>query len=240
MYTLKEVRGIELLSASKGYIPKMERNRVAQKKIESAEPIIVFGKGQLAINICDFLATAGFKIIVIPVNPEPDWSPSLTSYCEQKGIPTLSFDEFTETSSRFSLGISIYFNKIFKSNHIDRFDLLLNIHNSVLPKYRGVNPVNWALKNSEKEHGITLHKIEAGIDTGPIYGFRKFAIDAESLEVEDLYRMCLREAYVLFCEVFPILNQISPQPQEESEASYYSSENRAQLGDRLGTRRANR
>jgi methionyl-tRNA formyltransferase len=217
----------------------MQKSSISFVHNEDLDPIIVFGKGQLAINICDYLKSAGYEILVIPVTPEPGWSPSLISYCDQMELTTCSFDDFEKSYTRFSLGISIYFDKVFKPNHIDRFDLLLNIHNSILPKYRGVNPINWALKNLEKEHGISLHKIETGIDTGPIYGIRRFAIDAENLEVEDLYQVCLREAYLLFCEVFPILNQITPLPQEESEATYYSSENRAQLGERLGIRRKN-
>ncbi len=203
------------------------------------EPIVIFGKGRLAINICDFLISQGHKILVIPVTPEPEWSPSLLTYCQQKKIPTVSFDEVKNSSDRLGLGLSIYFDKIFKQDLIDRFDLLLNVHNSPLPKYRGVNPINWALKNEEKEHGVTLHRVEAGIDTGPIYRTRKFPIDAKKLEVEDLYNLCLQEAYTLFCEVFPVLNEILPVNQKESEATYYSAENRIQLGDRLEIRRVN-
>lgn len=208
-------------------------------KYGGLDPIVIFGKGQLAIDICDFLISQGNEILVIPVTPEPEWSPSLLTHCQQKKIQTVSFNELKNTSNRLGLGVSIYFDKIFKQDLIDRFDLLLNVHNSPLPKYRGVNPINWALKNEEKEHGVTLHRVEAGIDTGPVYGFRKFPIDAEKLEVEDLYNMCLREAFRLFCEVFPVLDQILPVSQIESEATYYSAENRNQLGDRLGIRRVN-
>lgn len=203
------------------------------------EPIVIFGKGQLAINICDFLISQSYKILVIPVTPEPDWSPSLLTYCQRMKIPTAKYDEVKNSSKRLGLGFSIYFDKIFKQNLIDRFDLLLNVHNSPLPKYRGVNPINWALKNEEKEHGVTLHRVEAGIDSGPVYGIRKFPIDAKKLEVEDLYNKCLQEAFTLFCEVFPVLDQILPVRQIESEATYYSVENRIQLGDRLKIRRAN-
>lgn len=43
-----------------------------------------------------------------------------------------------------------------------------NLHPSLLPKYRGVHPVSWALINGETETGVTLHQIDAGIDTGYI------------------------------------------------------------------------
>ena len=44
----------------------------------------------------------------------------------------------------------------------------LNVHSSLLPKYRGVHPVSWALINGEKETGVSVHYIDSGIDTGNI------------------------------------------------------------------------
>lgn len=44
----------------------------------------------------------------------------------------------------------------------------INIHASILPSYRGAAPINWAIVRGEKESGVTLMKMEAGLDTGPI------------------------------------------------------------------------
>lgn len=44
----------------------------------------------------------------------------------------------------------------------------LNVHSSLLPNYRGVHPVSWALIRGEQETGVTIHHIDSGIDTGPI------------------------------------------------------------------------
>lgn len=44
----------------------------------------------------------------------------------------------------------------------------VNIHASILPKYRGAAPINWAIVRGEKQSGVTLMKMEAGLDTGPI------------------------------------------------------------------------
>lgn len=44
----------------------------------------------------------------------------------------------------------------------------LNIHTSLLPRYRGAAPIQWAVLNGDSETGITLMKIDAGLDTGPI------------------------------------------------------------------------
>src|SRR6266478_2399776 len=44
----------------------------------------------------------------------------------------------------------------------------LNVHTSLLPKYRGAAPIQWAILNDDKETGVTITKMDAGLDTGPM------------------------------------------------------------------------
>ena len=61
----------------------------------------------------------------------------------------------------------------------------INLHSSLLPKYRGAAPINWAIINGETETGVTTMKMNAGLDTGDILLSRKVPIrnkdDAQSL-----------------------------------------------------------
>src|SRR5207249_2659798 len=61
----------------------------------------------------------------------------------------------------------------------------LNMHTSLLPKYRGAAPIQWAILNGETETGVTIMKMDAGLDTGPILTERRTAIrdedDAQTL-----------------------------------------------------------
>src|SRR5215475_972490 len=54
----------------------------------------------------------------------------------------------------------------------------LNVHTSLLPKYRGAAPIQWAILNGETETGVTIMKMDAGLDTGPIVTQVHTAIDA--------------------------------------------------------------
>ena len=45
----------------------------------------------------------------------------------------------------------------------------INLHGSLLPKYRGAAPVHWAIANGETETGVCSMKVEEGLDTGPVY-----------------------------------------------------------------------
>lgn len=55
----------------------------------------------------------------------------------------------------------------------------LNVHASLLPKYRGAAPINWAIINGEKETGVTIMKMEQGLDTGDMLKFETIPIEAE-------------------------------------------------------------
>lgn len=52
----------------------------------------------------------------------------------------------------------------------------LNVHSSLLPAYRGVHPVSWALVDGAEVTGVTVHRVDAGIDTGAIVAQRSLAI----------------------------------------------------------------
>jgi methionyl-tRNA formyltransferase len=55
----------------------------------------------------------------------------------------------------------------------------LNVHGSLLPKYRGAAPIQWALINGESETGITIMQTEAGLDSGPIRYIKTLNIEAQ-------------------------------------------------------------
>jgi methionyl-tRNA formyltransferase len=65
-------------------------------------------------------------------------------------------------------GLVAGFNQIFGAAILDRFGVLLNVHPSLLPLYRGPTPSAWCLANGEAVSGFTFHHVTARIDAGPI------------------------------------------------------------------------
>ena len=194
-----------------------------ESKIKS---VCVFGKGQLAIEVCKIFKSfpAEYSLeLVVPVIPEPEWTESFLSWSHNEGLEvrTLNPRELF-AGPGFDIGFSCFYNRIFKESEISFFNLLLNLHNNPLPKYRGMNPINWALKNNEISHGVTIHKIEPGIDTGPIYGQVIFPIDEDN-EVVDVLNLALDFGKNLAESVIKNLNRIKPYKQDDSQASYYSA-----------------
>lgn len=80
--------------------------------------------------------------------------------------------------------VSILNNQIFKQPAIDACKLgILNLHTSLLPNYRGIMPVFWAMKHSEKIIGVSVFLVDQGIDTGPLMAQQKVSIDqSDTLE----------------------------------------------------------
>ncbi|WP_028840790.1 methionyl-tRNA formyltransferase [Thermodesulfobacterium hveragerdense] len=96
-----------------------------------------------------------------------------------------------------------------------------NIHASLLPKYRGASPINWAILQGEKETGITIMLMDEGLDTGPILLQKKIPINPEdnaqtlAQKLSDLGKEAILEAINLHKK-----GLIKPIPQPEGGASY--------------------
>lgn len=97
----------------------------------------------------------------------------------------------------------------------------INIHASLLPKYRGPAPIQWAIINGETETGITTMLMDTGVDTGDILLVRKEPILAEDTAATLHDRLSLSGAHLLIETLEGFANQtIKPIPQDHSSATY--------------------
>ncbi|NPA40282.1 MAG: methionyl-tRNA formyltransferase [Thermodesulfobacteria bacterium] len=96
-----------------------------------------------------------------------------------------------------------------------------NIHASLLPKYRGASPINWAILEGEKETGITIMLMDEGMDTGPILLQKKTPIYPEET-AEDLAKRLSNLGKEAICEAIELhkKGELSPTPQPEHGISY--------------------
>ncbi|HTE25754.1 methionyl-tRNA formyltransferase [Flavitalea sp.] len=94
----------------------------------------------------------------------------------------------------------------------------INVHGSLLPKYRGAAPINWAVINGEKETGVTTFKLQHAIDTGNILLQKSFVIGDEETAGEVHDRMKLVGAELIVKTLTGIKeNNISEMPQPFAE-----------------------
>jgi methionyl-tRNA formyltransferase len=97
----------------------------------------------------------------------------------------------------------------------------INLHASLLPKYRGAAPINWAIVNGETRTGLTTMRIDAGMDTGEMLLQREIEIGAKETAPELAARMAGWGA-PLMAETLRGLAAvtITPKPQDNAEATY--------------------
>lgn len=189
--------------------------------------IIIAGKNDIACNallyLVDELQYPLDRVKVVPTKGDVGkhtWQRSLRLTAEESHVECISLDECYKDES--ALFLSLEFDTIV---HVDRFasKSLFNIHFSKLPSYRGVGMAVWPLLNGEKESGVTLHRIDKGIDTGDLVAQRAFAIPLDWTS-RDLYQAFLDESYNLFKDWIERLieGRIETRAQSIVDATYYS------------------
>jgi methionyl-tRNA formyltransferase len=97
----------------------------------------------------------------------------------------------------------------------------INVHGSLLPKYRGAAPVQWAIANGETTTGITTMQMDAGIDTGAMLLKASLEIDPDD-NAETLAQKLAVLGADLLIQTLRQLDEIAPEPQDNDAATYVS------------------
>jgi len=120
------------------------------------------------------------------------------------------------------LGVVAQYGLIIPQSIIDAFPLgILNTHTSLLPKYRGASPIQTALMNGEKETGVTIMKLDAGMDTGPILAQKTVVIEPDETYTT-LDTKLAKIGQELLLKTIPeyVSGASKPVPQDNSLATY--------------------
>ncbi len=119
-------------------------------------------------------------------------------------------------------GIVAQYGKIIPKNIIDLFELgILNVHPSLLPKYRGANPIQNVLYNGEKLTGVSIMLIDELIDHGPILAQKEIIINEDD-DFESLYLKSAEISKKLLVETLDLYltHKIIPKAQDDSQATF--------------------
>jgi methionyl-tRNA formyltransferase len=116
------------------------------------------------------------------------------------------------------------FGQILKSEVLDlpRYGCI-NVHASLLPRWRGAAPIQAAILHGDEQSGVTIMRMDPGLDTGPILSQRSTAITPQDT-AESLGNRLAQLGAELLIETLPayIDGKISPKPQDDSLATYAS------------------
>jgi methionyl-tRNA formyltransferase len=122
-------------------------------------------------------------------------------------------------SHRADVAVVVAYGRILPETFLTAFKYgALNVHFSLLPKYRGAAPVNWAIVNGETETGVTVMQMDAGLDTGEILLQRREPIGKQETSIELMQRLGDLSA-ALISEALSQIDTLTPTKQNDSQAT---------------------
>lgn len=141
---------------------------------------VFFGTPQIAVPFLEVLAKQTDVKLVVTQPDRPKGRGLVLTPCPVKefainnNLPVASPEKLKDfvpniAALNADIGICVAYGKIFRKPALDTLKQgIVNVHFSILPKYRGASPVQSALMNGETKTGITLFSIDEGMDTGAI------------------------------------------------------------------------
>lgn len=196
--------------------------------------LVLFGEDVFSATVLQSLLDAGFyvRLIICPVYENDNNYKGLQRIAEENNIEFIRLknvnDELIQQkiiASKADLIISVHLRKVLKK---ETFTLAkkgaINVHPSLLPKYRGLSPQHQVLIHGEKESAVTIHFIEEGIDTGDIITQQKFEIKPTDY-IKDIQFKMLAIYKTIMVDAVKLLQdeRFVPTKQQTAGASYFGA-----------------
>jgi len=196
---------------------------------------IFFGTPDVAYETLNILKDAGFiPSLIVTATDKPQGrkmiltAPPVKNWAIKNNVEYIQPEKISEEeiqklrSVNADLFIVVAYGKILKEEIINMPPLgSINIHYSLLPKYRGASPVESAILHGNEVTGITIQQMEYKMDSGPILALKEVNIGREETTPE-LKKKLIKVGGDLLVEILPkIVNkEITPIPQDEDEATF--------------------
>lgn len=192
---------------------------------------IYLGTPQFAVATLEAMATAGHEIIAVYTQPDRPKgrgqslaAPPVKEAALRLGLTVrqpekLRADYETLAADRADVMVVVGYGQLIPQSIIDlpRHGII-NVHGSLLPKYRGAAPIQWAIANGEQTTGVTTMKIDAGLDTGDMLLKAETAIGEDETAPELSARLAAMGADLLL-RTLDGIDTIVPVKQDSSEAT---------------------
>ncbi len=196
--------------------------------------LIYCGTPQFAVRTLERLLAEGFSIPLVLTNPDEPRGrgyqlapPPVKEAALRAGLKVFQPARLKDAAVQAQISavqpdavVVVAFGHIVPPSMIRLPPLgCINLHASLLPRYRGAAPINWAIIRGERITGVTTMKIDEGLDTGDILLQKEVAID-EADTTETLSERLSREGGELMVETLRKIAQIQPRPQDHRLATF--------------------
>jgi methionyl-tRNA formyltransferase len=146
---------------------------------------------------------------------------------QQYGIPILKPGKLSEAKSdldkfKAEAAVLVAYGKIVSEDIIGLFPKgIVNIHPSLLPKYRGSSPIEGVILDGEEETGISLMKLTSGVDAGPVYAQARLGLNGDETK-QELADSLIELGKDTLIEHLPAIldGSLKPEDQDDAQATY--------------------
>lgn len=197
--------------------------------------VIFFGSEEFSVDSLVKLIKDGWDIQAIVTRPDSKRGrgqkismPAVKEIGIKNNIPVWQPENLLDIKDKISeiqdrIGVLVSYGKIIPKEILDLFEPtgIINLHPSLLPKYRGPSPIEATILNDDQETGVTLIKLNKKMDAGPIYYQKKLDI-AEPLSRQDMFsKLSILGANELSYALPKIISGTCiAKEQDESQATY--------------------
>lgn len=198
--------------------------------------IVFMGTPDFSVGALDALVAAGHEVTAVVTQPDKAKGrsgqmqfPPVKECALRHNIPVfqpvkVKAPEAVEQLRKYEADVFVVaaFGQILSKEILTMPRLgCVNIHASLLPKYRGASPIHWCIINGEEETGVTIMQMDEGVDTGDILAAVKVKI-AEDETAESLFEKLSKEGAKLLVDTLPRLErgEIEPVKQNDAESSH--------------------
>jgi methionyl-tRNA formyltransferase len=197
--------------------------------------VVFLGSGAFAVPSLEALLDGGHDVAALVTQPDREKGRGRTlaatptkAVAERRGLPILQPRRIKDPAAleelralRPDVQVVVAYGQILPRAVIDIPPLrTVNVHSSLLPRYRGAAPIHWAVVNGEGETGVTTMLIDEGLDTGPTLLARSTPIGAEETSPELEQRLARIGAEVLLETLDGLAaGTLTAHPQDHSRAT---------------------
>lgn len=197
-----------------------------------SKSLIFFGTEDFSAASLIALIDGGWRIGAVITRPDSRRGrgrllsqPAVKRIAQAHGIEVFQPESPTDILGNLpdaEAGILVAYGKIIPQSLIDAFPRgIINLHPSLLPKYRGPSPIETAILNGDEQTGITLMSLSAAMDSGPIYAQQEIPLNGQETQPELYDRLAELGAKFLIGKLSSILDgSLKPVEQNDKQATY--------------------
>lgn len=202
----------------------------------TSRKIVFFGTEDHSLSTLKALVESGFSVAAVVTKPDAPKGrghkltpPPVKTYAEEHNITVWQPNKLRDiTDDIIALqpvtGVLVAYGKIIPQGIIDLFTPgIINLHPSLLPLWRGPSPIEAAIANQDKETGVSIMQLEAGMDSGPVYVQNTITLDNTHTKYELYDKLFQLGNDALIQSLNDIIDgKLQPTPQDDSQATYCS------------------